>query len=424
MIMKPISMLLTFVYTPLFLAYLGDEKYGIWAIVMNVVSWINYFDIGIGNGLRNKLTEAIVQGDESSAQKYVSTAFAGTTVISCVFCISLVVIWSAFDLSDIFKLNISGVNANAVIAISVSFVCANFVLSLLKTSAYAIQQPGMISIFSAIGQLIQIAVILILPFFVHESIIAVAIMYGLVSLFDNIVLGIFITKKRKYLIPRKKCVDISYLKPLLSLGLGFFVLQICGLVLNTTDNLLISNLFGVSEVTPYSMVYKVFYLFVQIHGIIIMPMWSAYTEAAFNNDFCWIKKTMRRIDMITAAMSVCVVMGALIFKPFSAWWLGRDLDYDYILIVIVALYMIIQMFANNYSSFLCGVGEIKMSAIISVIGALVNIPLSIFFAKTLKMRLNGIILGSLCVMSLSLIVLPIVTHKWLKRGDGKNEGYL
>lgn len=67
-IMKPISMLLTFIYTPLFLAYLGDEKYGVWAIIMNVVSWINYFDIGIGNGLRNRLAESVAKNDNMGAK--------------------------------------------------------------------------------------------------------------------------------------------------------------------------------------------------------------------------------------------------------------------------------------------------------------------------------------------------------------------
>ena len=85
MIMKPISMLLSLVYTPLALAFLGEAKYGIWAIILNIVSWINYFDIGIGNGLRNRLAEAIALDDKEDAQKYVSTAYIGTSVLSLVF---------------------------------------------------------------------------------------------------------------------------------------------------------------------------------------------------------------------------------------------------------------------------------------------------------------------------------------------------
>ena len=152
---------------------------------------------------------------------------------------------------------------------------------------------------------------------------------------------------------------------------------------------------------------------VQIHAIIIMPMWSAYTEAATRKDMAWIGKTMKRINLITALLTVGVILGIFLFEPVVAIWLQRKLEYGKPLIAIVAIYMIAQMIGNNYSSFLCGVGHIKISTIIAGIGAVINIPLSIFFAQGCNMRLAGIILGSLVVMMVSVIVLPTVTYRWL-----------
>lgn len=414
MVMKPISMLLSLVYTPLALAFLGDAKYGIWVIILNIVSWINYFDIGIGNGLRNKLAEAITLDDKESAQKYVSTAYVGTTLISVVFCVVVTLIWIIFGLSDFFKLTVADESTNLIIFISVFFVSVNFVLSLSKTSAYAIQQPGMISVVAVIGQVLQIAIIFIISRILNQSLFAIAIMYGFVSLFDSLIIYAVVTRKHSYLVPRISKACKEYMKPLLTLGAGFFVLQICSLVLNTTDNLLISNLYGSAEVTPYSMVYKVFYMVVQIHAIIIMPMWSAYTEAATRRDMAWIKKTMKRINLITALLSVGVIVGIFLFEPLAAIWLQKRLVYGKPLIITVAVYMIAQMIGNNYSSFLCGVGHIKISTIIAGIGAVMNIPLSILFAQSCGMRLSGIILGSLVVMMVSVLVLPIVSYRWIK----------
>lgn len=414
MIMKPISMMLSLVYTPLALAFLGDVKYGIWVIVLNIVSWINYFDIGIGNGLRNKLAEAIALNDQSSAKTYVSTAYLGTTVISIIFCTIVTLAWNVFGLSDFFNLNVPDENTNLVIFISVFFVCVNFILTLSKTSAYAIQQPGIISVVGVVGQALQIGIILITSRAFDQSLILIALMYGLVSLFDSSIIYFIVTHKNKYLRPAISAVDMKYMKPLLTLGIGFFALQICSLVLNTTDNLLIANLFGSAEVTPYSIIYKVFYMLVQVHGIIIMPMWSAYTEAAAKKDMNWISSTMRKIDLITGILSVCAIIGIFIFRSVAKVWLGRELDYSSDLIITVAVYMIAQMFGNNYSSFLCGVGHIKTSVIISAIGAIMNIPLSVMFARNMKMKQTGIILGSLCVVIVSVIVLPIVATRWKK----------
>jgi len=198
------------------------------------------------------------------------------------------------------------------------------------------------------------------------------------------------------------------------LGLGFFVMQISTLVLNTTDNLLIANLFGSAEVTPYAMVYKVFYLFIQIHAIVIMPMWSAYTAANATKDYAWMKSTIRKMNLFSLLITVGIVIGIFLFEPFAAVWLGRRLEYGTGLIVTVAIYMIAQMFANNYSAFLSGVGYIKVSVILSVIAAIINIPFSIFLARNLNWGLTGIIAGSLLAMLPSTIILPIVTRQWFK----------
>ena len=71
LVYKPLSMLLSYLYIPVALAYLGDEKYGVWATVLSVLSWISLFDIGIGNGLRNKLAENLKNYDSLKTRKYV-----------------------------------------------------------------------------------------------------------------------------------------------------------------------------------------------------------------------------------------------------------------------------------------------------------------------------------------------------------------
>lgn len=417
MLMKPINMLLSFLYTPISLAFLGQEKYGVWAIICSIISWINYFDIGIGNGLRNKLAEAYALDDREAAQKYVSTAYFGTTIISAVFFAVILLVWNIFDLSDFFQLNVSDENVNIIVAIALASVCINFVLSLGKTSAYAIQQPGIISVVGVLGQAVQLVTLYCISRVLHQNLMVVAVMYGTINLLENFLIHGTVTRKREFLKPRISKIDKRFLKPLLTLGIGFFVMQICSLVLNTTDNLLISNLYGSAEVTPYNMVYKMFYILVQVHSIIIMPMWSAYTEAEARKDIVWIKGTMKKINILTVGFSVCGVIGIFLFEPVAAIWLGEKLEYGTPLIVIVAIYMIAQMFANNYSSFLCGVGHIKASVVLSAIEAVANIPLSVFFAKTLNMHLAGIILGSLCMMLISLGTLPIIAKKWIRKKE-------
>ena len=61
---------------PLTLDYVDNECYGVWLALSSMVVWISFFDIGINNGLRNKLTAALAHNDYNLGRKYVSTTYA------------------------------------------------------------------------------------------------------------------------------------------------------------------------------------------------------------------------------------------------------------------------------------------------------------------------------------------------------------
>ena len=65
---KGISIIVSLVIVPLTLNYLNPTEYGVWLTLSSIMTWINLFDIGLGNGLRNKLTEALTLGDIKKGQ--------------------------------------------------------------------------------------------------------------------------------------------------------------------------------------------------------------------------------------------------------------------------------------------------------------------------------------------------------------------
>lgn len=46
---------------PLMIRYLGQEQYGAWSTLLFIMSWVVFLDLGIGNGLRNKLAESLAK---------------------------------------------------------------------------------------------------------------------------------------------------------------------------------------------------------------------------------------------------------------------------------------------------------------------------------------------------------------------------
>ncbi len=414
-LMKPLSMFLTFLYMPIALSFLGMERYGVWTIILDVLAWITYFDIGVGNGLRNKLAEAYSLGNNDDCKKYISTAYVVTAAVSFVFCAVFLVLWSGLNLTTRFNLSVGGNETDIAIIISVVFAAINFVMGLVGTILYAIQKNGYLSIINVIQQALQLILIWALNSFMEADLIIIALVYGFANSIIYLIYSFVLFYNKSELKPNIKNVKKQYVRPLLSLGIGFFIMQISSMILNTTDNLLISGLFGKGEVSIYSILYKCFYAFVQLHAIIIMPLWSAYTAANAHKNIDWMKKTIKKINYITVFLTILIVVAVFLFKPFVYIWFNKVLVYDSRLIIFVAVYMVTQMFANNYSSFLCGVGDIRISVVLSLLGAILNIPLSILLADKFGWGLLGIIGGSLFIMLLNCIVLPIVTHNWFRK---------
>src|SRR5512135_2482246 len=78
---KGVSIASQLALVPLTLHYLEKERYGIWLTLASLMGWFGFFDIGIGNGLRNKLSEALANNDTRQAKIYVSTSYGLVSAI-------------------------------------------------------------------------------------------------------------------------------------------------------------------------------------------------------------------------------------------------------------------------------------------------------------------------------------------------------
>ena len=54
---KGATMLISFFLLPLTIGYVDSETYGIWVTISSMAAWLHVFDIGMGNGLKNKFVE-------------------------------------------------------------------------------------------------------------------------------------------------------------------------------------------------------------------------------------------------------------------------------------------------------------------------------------------------------------------------------
>lgn len=420
-IYKPISMIISLIYVPIFLNCLGDEKYGVWVTISSILSWLTQFDVGIGNGLRNKLSEYYAKDDRENSKGVVSTSYCILTVVSIVVFVLFVLISFIFDIPDFMGIKLDSEPVNIVLIIAAASVCLNFVLGLCGTIFYAIQESSVVSLKGIVVQVGQLMVALVLTAVSNSNLIIVAALYGLAEIITNVCFSFYLFYRKKFLIPSVKKYNKIYFNEVVSLGLQFFILQICTLVIYSTDNMIISKYIGPSEVTPYSIVHNVFSLVIVVHTALNMPMWSTYTAALTNKDYGYIKKNLLRILGITLILSIGTIIAIPLFKPAAKIWLQKELVYPVGLIALEAVYTILALISNTFSSLLSGVNYVKKTVYISVIQAIVNIPLSLYCALNLDMGIVGVKIGSVIALAVSAIANPLWSYEWYTKEKKKLE---
>lgn len=413
-LIKPLSMAISFIYIPIVLKYLGVEKYGIWSTILSILSWISYCDIGISNGLINKLSLYLVKKDTVECKKLISSAYCFLLVI-ILFVVIIFCILSYFcDWEIVFGVHNFSENLNVIMIICFVILSFCFVLSVNKSIFSAIQKTGLNGVIVFTEQITNLILILIFKNTIKNSLLLVAVIYCFSTLLTHLIFTSLLFYKRKDLLPEIRYFNYEVGKNLTKFGINFFIIQICSLILFSTDNIMISFLYGASAVTPYNTSLKLFTAISNIYIAIIAPIWPAVAKANAEGNYKFIYKLF--IEMIIIVLPF-ILLGIILYYNFntiSYMWIREELSYQNGIIGFSFLYCIIMMLSSLFASVINGVGLVRIAVIVALIQAIINIPLSLLFAIKINLNTSGILIGTILSLTLSVLVFPIYILKYLK----------
>ena len=410
MLLRPFGMLLAVVYTPLLLDYLGEEANGVWATALSVITWINYCDLGIGNGLRNLLARELAEDDYCNAQKSISTAYVVLTGIAILLLLLMLIPTFLLDWHSVLNTNL---NVRTMLVITEIYISLNFVLALSNSILYALQKAEKVSLRSCLVQIINIIALFILNRVEEGNLNHMAILFGsstaVVYLFNTV--GIF--RQNKMLAPSLIAFQKEKVKSIVKVGVQFFIIQLTSVLTISSQNWIVSNVFGPSEVTPINTVTNVFAAIYSIFGALLIPMWSKTTDAIAKKEYAWVRKTMRNVRYIAYAFIPVLIVVAVLFEDISYIWLGRRLTYQSGVIGTTCLFYILNIENLVFTQFYFGIGDVTPYMWITIIEAIVIIPLSYYLVTIFGVA--GVKLASTIMLAVSGIALPILLYRKLKQ---------
>jgi O-antigen/teichoic acid export membrane protein len=408
-------LLAQFLSIPIMIHYLGQEQFGVWSTLLSIMSWILVFDLGVGHGMRNKVAEALAKNEKPEAAKYIASGYS-------LFGLIALALWGLVTGASFFVPWQSVFNTHSIpedtlrltVQVAIFFIVLNFWIGLIRSILGAVQKTSI----AALGQLISNMSALFFVFFLTKttdaSITYLALAYGISLVIANIGLSWWFYRDHPELRP-KPYLDKQHITPLLSVGMQFFVIQIAVLVMFTIDKILITQLLGPEYVTQYDVVFKVFNLVSAAHMLILVPLWTAYTDAYHRKDMVWIKRMFHKQLMIfTGVIGVIFIMG-LLMKSIVALWIGHEMAVSQSLVMSIGLFFLVSSWNNIYTMFVNGIGEIKLQLYMAVIGMVINIPLAIYFVKCLDLGLSGVVLAAVVSSSLLSIALPIQVSRIIRK---------
>lgn len=404
------SALVQLLMVPLTLHCLGVYENGLWLTISSLLIWIDNLDIGLANGLRNKLAVHLALGEKIEAQKTVSSTFY-MLVLLFIPIIFLINIWIfCVDTYQFFNVDSDIVNnLNVILHVSAILVCTTFIFKFIGNFYMALQLPAINNALNTLGQTIALLGVVVLYVTGIHSLLCVALINTISPLIVYVV-AYPITFYKKYpdLCPHISMVSKSSMKSLATTGIKFFVLQIAGVVLFMSTNILISRFFSPELVTPYQIAYRYFMVLQLIFVIICAPYWTATTDAYKKNDFEWIKKSNKLLDKMMTSLFIIAFFMVIFARPIYAIWIGDANAVSLPMTVIVAVYVMILVASMRYSYILNGFGTLRLQLIMTIIAAVLYIPLATLVCSY-KNNLNYL-LYVMCAVNVPGLLVNIVQY--------------
>lgn len=410
--LKVLSVVLGFISVPLVLAKLGQERYGIWSVLLSLAQWVALMDIGIGNGLRNKLSEALARNEQTEAKEYISTAYFTLLTLGLILIILGTPVLFLIDLRDFFNTGlISRPELRNVVIIFFYSIVIYFILSLINQVINALQKNALTSISSLLNSgLFVLALWLIIP---KQNLLVTSALYSFGLLFSILLVSLLFYNEYDYLKPSWTSFRRAKINSILGLGLKFFIIQITGVILFSTDNMVITQLFGPDKIVIYNIPFIIFNNIGILINMMMMPIYSSYTEAYSKGELNWIRSKV--VLLIKLLPLLILGMGIIVFffSDIVEIWLRKPMDIPRLLPLAMAVYTVITVWNNIFSFVLGGIGKIRLGMYSTIFIGIINIPLSVLFAKYMGMGILGIVISNIICLSVSSIISPIQVYYFI-----------
>lgn len=378
---KLILMLLAFAIRTLFVRLLGAEYTGINSLYTNILSVLSLAELGLGNvmmfylysALKDKNTEEICALVYEFKKIY-------NAIIICVLVVGLsivpalqIIVNSELDHEELIVYYLLYL-ANSVMSY---FVIYRTVVIKADQQEYILNNVA--TVMTVVMYVCQLGYLAIYRNFLGYLIIQV-----ICTILTNMIQNYIAIKKYPYL--KNKCKKQAKIdrKDLFKNVKATFLYKVSDTILDQTDNIIISIMFGTWMVGMYSNYYLIVTYLVNIAGIIangvVASFGNLYVEGNKEKSCSMFKCSFLFFSIYAIVCTTCYIC---LIQDFVPIWVGKQFLMDYKIVLGVMMVFYLRMVTNTVWIYRSTMGVFKEVQYINIAAAGMNIVLSIILGKRL-----------------------------------------
>ncbi len=239
---------------PIYLHFLGYERYGVWLVLGTVLSFAQLGNLGIDQAVMKLVAEEYGRGDIEGVQRYVTTALALLCLSGSLVLIAVLV----FKTHIIAAFNLSDENAKTVSWLLPYIGCLSiyvFLIQALNATLSGLGRMDLANYIQSVGRIVAVTVAAIL-LYTGRGIESLLIGNTLSYIFIHIASLICIWRIAKLHLLWPRNLDTQQCKRILRFGGGIFGGSVVAMVGIPFNKLMLSRYAGVNSLPVFEIAFR------------------------------------------------------------------------------------------------------------------------------------------------------------------------
>lgn len=394
----------------IFLDQLGSELLGLSSLYSNIIGWLSIFEMGVGVAIIYSLYKPFYENDQKIVRSYIYSyrkfyRKVGFTILTIGLTISPIVPF--FTQGEVnYKLSVLGF---------ILFLINTFLTYLFSYKLCILnvaQETYKVTIGTTISKLIisilQIIMLKFLPNFILYIVIQI-----LVNICYYIVINRYIDIRYSWINNGNEELDKNESYKLNKNVRAMFMHKIGGLVVLSTDNLVISKLIGLSSLTKYTNYNMIISALKTVVSTGLSGITASIGNLLTNNDKEHAYNIHKKIFFLNFwVISFIVITLYNTLNQFIVIWVGKENLLDNLTFIIILINLYFSAMRGSVEQFQEGSGTFEQDRYAPIAEAIINLITSLILVNYIG--LAGVFLGTL-ISNFSVIfwTKPYVVYKYV-----------